>query len=213
MKLTIPTELSELSLEQVQKILLVESNEEIGALSKRLHTVMIMTGASSDEVSRIPHGQVLEITQRLYTLMDTKTDIPLQRHVSYLNRKYAFIEDVRDMETGAFIDLDEMTKDGKYIENLHKIMAILYRPINKKLGEDYELKSYVTERTRDREERQAVFLKHMTYDVVRGAVGFFLHDALMLSHTSSALWLQVVGLMKRWRTGAGTTSSITSAKD
>ncbi|GAH14234.1 unnamed protein product, partial [marine sediment metagenome] len=40
----------------------------------------------------------------------------------------SFIEDVRDMETGAFVDIDTMTKGDEYAANLHKIMAILYRP-------------------------------------------------------------------------------------
>jgi len=67
-----------------------------------------------------------------------------------------------------------MSKEDKYAGNLHKIMAVLYRPIDAKAGKKYKLKSYVKESTSEREERQAIFLKHMTLDVVRGATGFFL---------------------------------------
>jgi hypothetical protein len=53
-------------------------------------------------------------------------------------------------------------------------MAVLYRPIDAKIGDRYRLKSYVKEDPKEREERQAIFLKHMPFDVVRGAAGFFL---------------------------------------
>lgn len=174
MKLRIPTELKDITLEQVQKVLLLDLNPDIEEFPKKVHAVAIMTGRTPAEISEIALPDLEHNYDRIFAMINGLKNAPLTRYVKYLNREYAFIEDIRDMETGAFVDIDEMAKKDNYAANLHKIMAILYRPIDAKIGDRYRLKSYVKEDPKEREERQAIFLKHMTFDVVRGAAGFFL---------------------------------------
>ena len=174
MKITIPTKLSDITLEQVQKVLLIEQNPDIEAFPKMVHSLAVLTGMSATEVGQIHYLDLEKIYDKSFAMISGLGDAPLIRRVSYLGREYAFIEDVRDMETGAFVDIDAMAKGEEYAKNLHKIMAILYRPIEAELGGKYRLRSYVKEDPRERDERAAIFLKHMTFDVVRGAAGFFL---------------------------------------
>lgn len=175
MKLKIPTELSDITLEQAQKVLLIDQNPDIEEFPKMVHSVAIMTGRTVAEIGEVHLTDLENHYHRIFSMIEGGgMEAPLRRHVSYLGRDYAFIEDVRDMETGAFVDIDQMTKADKYAENLHKIMAIIYRPVDAKIGNRYRLKSYVKEHPKDREERQAIFLKYMTLDVVRGSAGFFL---------------------------------------
>jgi len=175
MKLNIPKTLSDITLEQAQKVLLIDQNPDIEDFATMVHSVAIMTGRTAQEIGEVHLVDLENIYNRIFSMIEGGgMEAPLQRHVKYLGREYGFIEDVRDMETGAFVDIDQMTKGDAYAENLHKIMAILYRPVDAKIGKNYRLKSYVTEQPRKRAERQAVFLKHMTLDVVRGAAGFFL---------------------------------------
>jgi hypothetical protein len=175
MRLKIPTELSDITLEQAQKVLLIDQNPDIEPFPKMVHSVAIMTGRTPAEIGQVHLVDLEHNYDRIFGMIEGGgMEAPLQRTIKYLGREYAFIADVRDMETGAFVDIDQMTKADKYAENLHKIMAILYRPIKAKIGNRYELESYVKEHPSDREERQKIFLKHMTFDVVRGAAGFFL---------------------------------------
>ena len=175
MKLKIPKTLSDITLEQAQKVLLIDQNPDMEDFPKMVHSVAIMTGLTPHEIGQVHLVDLENVYNRIFSMIEGGgLEAPLRRHVSYLGREYAFIEDVRDMETGAFVDIDEMVKGDKYAENLHKIMAVLYRPVEAKIGKRYKLTSYVKEHPKDREERQAVFLKHMTLDVVRGAAGFFL---------------------------------------
>ena len=175
MKLKIPTELSDITLEQAQKVLLIDANPDIGDFPKKVHSVAIMTGRTAAEIGEVHLVDLEHNYDRIFGMIEGGgMEAPLQRHVKYLGRDYAFIEDIRDMETGAFVDIDQMTKSDQYAENLHKIMAILYRPVDAKFGKNYRLKSYVKEHQKEREERQKIFLKYMTFDVVRGAAGFFL---------------------------------------
>jgi hypothetical protein len=174
MKIRIPNKLEDITLEQVQKVLLIDERQDIEDFAKKVHSVAIMTGNTAEQISSVVISDLEAIYNQIFNMINSQNNAPLKRHLKYLGREYAFIEDVRDMETGAFIDIDQMCKDGKYAENLHKIMAILYRPVEAKIGKNYKLKSYVNESTREKEERQAVFLKHMTLDIVRGATSFFL---------------------------------------
>jgi len=175
MKLTVPKELKDITLEQTQKVLLLDQNPDMDDFPKMVHSVAIMTGRTPQEIAEVHFDDLQNTYNRIFSMIEGGgLEAPLRRHVKYLGREYAFIEDVRDMETGAFVDIDEMVKGDKYAENLHKIMAVLYRPVDAQIGNRYRLKSYVKEHPRERAERQAVFLKHMTLDVVRGAAGFFL---------------------------------------
>lgn len=208
MKLNIPKTLSDISLMQAQKVLLIDLNEDIEPFAKQVHSVAIMTGRTPQEIAEVHLVDLENVYTRIFSMIEGGgMEAPLQRKVNYLGREYAFIEDVRDMETGAFVDIDEMTKGDKYAENLHKIMAVLYRPVDAQIGSRYRLKSYVKEHPREREERQAVFLKHMTLDVVRGAAGFFL--AVMqkcLNISNNSFPTHRVGTEMETILGVGTTS-------
>jgi len=210
MKLKIPKELSDITLEQAQKVLLIDQNPDIEDFPKMVHSVAIMTGRTAQEIAEVHLVDLEHIYNRIFSMIEGGgIEAPLRRHINYLGREYAFIEDVRDMETGAFVDIDQMTKGEKYAENLHKIMAILYRPVDAKIGNRYRLKSYVKEHSKDREERQAVFLKHMTLDVVRGSAGFFLAVMQKCLNISSNLFpTHKVVTGEKSTLGVGTTSFI-----
>jgi hypothetical protein len=174
MKLTVPTKLSDITLEQVQKVLLIQANEDIDEFASKVHSVAVLTNRTPSEIGQVHLTDLDKTYNNVMAMISGLGAAPLTRVVKYLGREYAFIEDVRDMETGAFIDIDQMATGDAYAANLHKIMAILYRPVDAQIGDRYRLKSYVKEDAKEREQRQHIFLKHMTFDVVRGAAGFFL---------------------------------------
>jgi len=208
MKLKIPKELKDITLEQAQKVLLIDQNPDMDEFPKMVHSVAIMTGRTPQEIGEVHLVDLENTYNRIFSMIEGGgLEAPLQRHVKYLGRDYAFIEDVRDMETGAFVDIDQMTKGDEYAKNLHKVMAVLYRPVDAKIGNRYRLESYVKEHPRERAERQAVFLKHMTFDVVRGAAGFFL--AVMqkcLNISNNSFPTHRVGTETKTMLGVGITS-------
>ncbi len=211
MKIKYPTKTSEITLEQVQKVLLIDKNEDIDEFAKKVHSVAIMTKRTPHEVGQIMLEDLDMIYDRVFGMTSRGGTEPLVRYVKYLNREYAFEPDVRDMETGAFVDIDQMTKQDQYAQNLHKIMAVLYRPVDAKLNDRYRLKSYAKEDPKDREQRQAIFLKHMTFDVVRGAASFFLLvTQKCLGISSDSFQLPGTETLMRMIHGDGTTSSMQS---
>ena len=214
MKLSVPAEPAALTLEQVQMSRLLDKREDMTAFAKKVHSVAIMCNASPQDVGKITLDDLDRVYDRLFHLVNGVENPPLKRIIKILGREYGFIEDVRDMETGAFVDIDQMCQDGKYDENLHKIMAILYRPIDAKLRGRYRLKSYVKESLEDRKERQLIFLKHMTLEEVKAATAFFLLVTQRCCGISDGSFPQVRSLtVEEVIRGAGITLSTTAADE
>lgn len=208
MKLRIPSELKDITLEQAQRVLLIDQNDQIAPFPKKVHSLAILTGSTAQDISCLRIADLDDLYDRLFGMINGQATTPLQRFVKYQGREYGFIEDIRDIETGAFVDIDHMSQEENYAESLHKIMAVLYRPIEAKLGNKYRLRSYVKEDVSEREGRQALFLKHMTLDVVKGATGFFLpvmQSCLNISEGSFPR--QAIAKMIIEAVGAGTISS------
>ena len=91
--------------------------------------------------------------------------------------RYGLEPSINDMEGGAFFDLDSLVhKDID--QNLHKILAVLYRPIIMKIGSRYEISSYVEEKEQDRLDREYLFLHEFDYHKALGLVDFFWSSTL-----------------------------------
>lgn len=107
------------------------------------------------------------------TLIFVDGDIPeFSRIVKIKGVKYGLEPSIQDMESGAFFDLDELVQ-GDVEVNLHKILAILYRPVKIKIGSRYEIKSYVKESKSDKEAREKLFLHEFEFKHALGVVNFF----------------------------------------
>jgi hypothetical protein len=53
--------------------------------------------------------------------------------------EYGFIPNLDDMSFGEYVDLDTYLGDW---QNIHRAMAVLYRPIREKRGERYNIVPY-----------------------------------------------------------------------
>jgi hypothetical protein len=93
------------------------------------------------------------------------------------DQEFGFIPDLEEMSYGEFVDLDTNISDW---ENMHKAMAVLFRPIERKRGDKYTIIPYHgTHEFSD-------FMKFMPLDVALGAVVFFLsfRERLIESYAS-----------------------------
>lgn len=107
----------------------------------------------------------VEADKTLMEVMNILNDKPdfIHRFV-YDGVEYGFIPNLNDISTGEFIDLDEYIKDGK---QLHKIAAILYRPVTKRNGKLYDIEKY------EGTSKYADTMMKVDYKVVLGALVFF----------------------------------------
>ena len=54
-------------------------------------------------------------------------------------QEFGFIPSLEDITYGEFVDLDSYLTDTK---NLHRTMAVLYRPVIQKAGKRYDIEPY-----------------------------------------------------------------------
>lgn len=153
-KIIIPESWNEVTLRKFQEVAQVDiENERL----KAIEIISIMADCDPDILKNTDIETLNEILNRLdWTKIppdgEHKTEITVNGITYYL-------VNLRSLSNGEWIDLD--TYCESHIENIHKIMAILYRPN----GEEYNSKLS--------EERASVFLDEVKINDVFGTMLFF----------------------------------------
>jgi len=161
LQITIPTSLDEITLEQYQKFLSIAKDNPDGEFLQH-KMVEIFCGIDLKNAAKISFKDVNEITTNLSNLFNQKYD--LKRTFKLGNTEFGFITNLDEITLGEYTDLD------KYISNwdmMHNAMAVLYRPITKKLKDKYQIEEYNGSYT------YCDAMKFMPLDVALGAVVFF----------------------------------------
>ena len=167
--LLIPNKLSEISLKQYQKFLKVQENYDNDYLIQ-CKMIEIFCNLEPEMVLRLKVGEADKITKILNSIF--KEETKLIRRFKLDGIEYGLIPDFDDMSLGEYIDLD--THIGNW-DNILIAMNVLFRPIDKKIGEKYTIKEYdITSNEK---------LNKMPVDIVLGAVFFLYNLGLDLSKT------------------------------
>jgi hypothetical protein len=108
------------------------------------------------------------------------TNVPLVKSFFRNGIEYGFYPNLSKIEYGAYIDICKYTSDG-ITKDWAKVMAILYRPITKKVGKLYEVASYTGEEEYD-------WFMEVGMDIHLGAWFFFINLSMdLLSGTLNSL--------------------------
>ena len=162
-KLSIPTELKEVKLFQYQKFLsIVKSNTDEEFLNQK----MVQTFCDIDlkDVAEIRYNDVLDITNKINTMFDKPTHRFIDRF-KLGGIEFGFIASLEDITFGEYTDLDTYITDWT---QMHKAMAVLYRPIVKDgLNGTYEIEKYKGSNT------YSEVMKQAPLNIVFGANVFF----------------------------------------
>jgi len=167
--ITIPDQLSEITLGQYQKFLKIqEENPDERFLSSKM--IEIFCEVSLKKVMRMKLSDVSSICEILINMFEEKTS--LKRKFFLDGVEYGFIPNLEDISFGEYVDLDNYLSDW---ELMHRAMSVLYRPIKARYGERYSIKEYDASDT--------IVMKRMPLDAALGAVIFFYHLGIDLSST------------------------------
>ena len=167
LEITIPDSLSEITLEQYQKYLKIseEVTDEKFLASKMIEIFCNVTLA---DTMRMKFADVNAICDILIGMFNEKPN--LRRHFKINGVEYGFIPKLDDISLGEYVDLDAFLGDW---ENMHRAMAVLYRPIDQKYGEKYSIKDY--------EAGDGETMKDMPLDAVISSILFFYNLGIDLS--------------------------------
>jgi hypothetical protein len=147
-EIKVPTELSAITLKQYQKYISVvehdpnkqPTDEQVEFAN--LKVLECFCGLSLKQAYKIPMTEFSGILRHVSELFNEKT--PLQRMFTMTDKngktiEFGFIPKLDDISMGEFIDLDKYISDW---QQMHKAMAVLYRPVKYKKGDLYLIEDY-----------------------------------------------------------------------
>jgi hypothetical protein len=160
-EIVIPTSLSEIPLKSYQEFMKVveKSNDEEFIGQK---TIEIFCGLKMKDVVKVKWSDVKSLTLHLNEIFKAKPKF--QATFKIQDTEFGFIPNLEDMSFGEYIDLESNISS---VETFHKAMAVMYRPITKKVKDRYEIFEY-----KGTDEFSDV-MKYAPLNVVLGATVFF----------------------------------------
>jgi hypothetical protein len=166
-EITIPDSLSEVTLDQYQRYLKIQdNNQDEKFLASKM--IEIFCGVKLSDTLKMKYADVDGICNILVDMFNEKPQLVTKFKMKGV--EYGFIPKLDDISLGEYIDLDSFLGDW---DNMHRAMAVLYRPIESKYGDKYSIKDY--------EAGDGEVMKDMPLDAVISSIIFFYHLGIDLS--------------------------------
>lgn len=169
MKITVPSSLRHIKLSQWQKYtaILDKNKGEESSDFLNLKTLEIFCGMDLKDIHSIPLREFDEVLMHMSDIFKMKT--PREKTfwlkgTDGIEVEFGMIPNLDKMSYGEYEDLENYIFDEK---NLHKAMAVLYRPIKFKKKDRYLIHDY------EGTEFMAEVMKNTPLDIVFGARVFF----------------------------------------
>ena len=172
LKVIVPTALSEITLDQYQRFARLEGDEEF--LTHKM--LEIFCGVPLADLPNVKFASVANVMRHINTMFSEKPNLKTEFTIG--EETYGFIPNLEDITFGEYVDLDNYMGD---VQDLHKTMAVLYRPITNRIGKRYAIEPY------ESAAKYSASMKDAPMDVVMGASVFFwrLGNELLLATLTS----------------------------
>lgn len=171
-KIDIPENLSEITLDQFQRYTkLVNDNEPSEFVNQKI--IEIFCNIKLSEVAKISYKDTQSILDHIQSIFEVNTQ--LKRTFTLFGVEYGFVPDLENITSGEYIDAESYLKD---IQTLHSALAVLYRPIIAKTKNLYTIEDYETAG------KYEAIMKNATMDVVLGMQVFFYNLGIELANAT-----------------------------
>ena len=185
LKINVPEGLSDITLEEYQRYVSVVNNTDLEDPENNdfvnLKALEVFCGLELKQSYKLPMSYFEEVLNQVYTCLNE--DTPLIKRFWFRGSngeevEFGMIPDLQNISFGEYIDLENYISDWK---NMHKAMAVLFRPITAHAKDMYEIEEY------EGSKKYAHYMKHMPVNVALGAMVFFYRLGMKLSkHTMNS---------------------------
>jgi hypothetical protein len=166
-EILVPDTLSDITLGQYQKYLsIIEGSEDNTFIDIKM--IEIFCGVKLSETLKMKFADIKAVCDILEQMLLEKPQL-IQRF-KMNGVEYGFIPNLEAISMGEFIDLETFLSDWK---EMHRAMAVLYRPVAHKYGDKYNIEEY--------KETDGEHMKDMPMDAVFGCMLFFYSLGIDLS--------------------------------
>lgn len=163
MILTLPENIKEITLGQYQRFDALNKRTDLSELSYNKRVIEIFTELKYRDIGNISNKDYTDILIQLTKAMEQTSEFEYTFKIQDV--EFGFIPNLDDITTAEFVDLSSW---GLEVENFHKIMAILFRPItNRDSFKNYKITNY------EGTKKYADVMKLMPMNIVNGVFGFF----------------------------------------
>tara|TARA_R100000935_G_C2833665_1_gene166723 strand:+ start:1361 stop:2008 length:648 start_codon:yes stop_codon:yes gene_type:complete len=159
LNILVPDHLNEITLEQYQKFAKLNTKENEGSAFLLHKMIEVFCNLDLKDIATIKYKDVQKITLQLNKVFDKKTELIPTFKLKGI--EYGFVPELDEITLGEYIDLDNYLGDW---DNMHKAMAVLYRPINFKKNNKYHIEDYKGSNS---------IMLDMPLDIALGAMVFF----------------------------------------
>ena len=136
LQINVPTSLNEISLKSYQAFIAMQekSNDEEFIAQKMIE---IFCDITLKDIVKIKLTSLNELIGHFTNLFAEKPKF--QPTFKIKNIEFGFIPELEEITFGEYVDLDSSLNNW---QTFHKAMAVLYRPIKRRIGEKYEIEDY-----------------------------------------------------------------------
>lgn len=158
------TSWSEITVGQYQEMMLVETDNEI---TRFIECISIALDCDPQDIREMPYSQYSQLQQKM-SFISKEPEKQINYIIEIEGKEYGLEPDMSLITAGVFIDAEQFKQDP--IVNLHNTLALIYRPITKKEGDEYEIEPH---KAQGFEKRANLFRDGVSIEVVLGATLFF----------------------------------------
>jgi hypothetical protein len=158
MKLIVPNQMNEILLEDYQRFVRLEGDEEF--LSRK--ALEIFCNLSMDVILQMKASSLSKVNDILIKAFSERP--PLKQRFFIDKQEFGFIPSLEEITVGELNDIDNYISDWS---KMHLAMAVLFRPVVATFGNRYEIEKY------EGSNKYSDIMKGMPLDVAIGAMLFF----------------------------------------
>ena len=172
-ELLVPTDLQSIPLYQYQEFLnTFENPENMTDEEASLKMLEIFCGVKQKEGLKFKMSDVSLVVDKLNKILVSKPSLITKFTLG--GQKFGFVPELSELSFGEYIDAENNLGDWN---NIHKAMAVLYRPIKEEYKDKYTLKEYDGD-------YYSEILKNMPTSVAISCLVFFYAlETELLTHT------------------------------
>jgi hypothetical protein len=153
--------MQDITLEQYQKFLEECTDENLTEETIAIKMLEIFCGLPKDNSLQLRMSDVFNICDQINKILDEKPQLISRWKFDKL--EFGFIPQLDDMTFGEYVDVDTYITEWK---NMHKAMAVLYRPVMQNYKGSYEIEKY-------KGDTYWELMKQMPLNLVMGCMLFF----------------------------------------
>ena len=163
-KIMLPENISDITLEQYQRFEeLKKVGESLGNQRYAEKLIAIFTDLKKQQIKKLVFSDYELIVSQIVQALNQ--DVEFKQRFMHEGVEYGMIPNLDEISMGEYVDLKEHGSDH---ENMHKVMAVLFRPVVKSdsFG-NYKIEQYEGTKGRD------LVMKKLPMNIVQGALVFF----------------------------------------